>query len=66
MAKKEHKPLTKSQLMSHLSEKSGVPKKDIVAIWEELSAVAYKEAKKEKWLIKGHFCRSLFKYSATP
>jgi len=48
MAKKEHKALTKAQLMAHLAEKSEMTKKDIVALWEELLAVSYKEAKKEK------------------
>jgi len=48
MAKKEHKPLTKAQLMSHLAEKTELTKKDVQAVWDELLAVAYKEAKKEK------------------
>ncbi|MDK2970816.1 MAG: DNA-binding protein HU-beta [Candidatus Sumerlaeota bacterium] len=48
MAKKEVKAMTKAQLMAHLSEKTGIAKKDVVALWEELTALAYKEAKKEK------------------
>ena len=48
MAKAAHKPLTKAQLMTHLSEKTEIPKKDVQALWDELLAVAYREAKKER------------------
>jgi DNA-binding protein HU-beta len=48
MAKKEVKALTKAQLVAHLAEKANLPKKEIAALLEELTAVAYKEAKKEK------------------
>ncbi len=48
MAKRVHKPLTKSQLMSHLADQTGLTKKDIILVWDELLAIAYKEAKKEK------------------
>lgn len=48
MAKKEAKPLTKAQLVAHLAETSGISKKDVLAILDELTALAYKEAKKEK------------------
>ena len=48
MAKKEVKALTKAQLIAHLADQSGFAKKDVVALLEELTAIAYKEAKKEK------------------
>jgi len=48
MAKREHKPLTKAQLMTHLSEQTGIAKKDVALLWDSLLDVAYKEAKKEK------------------
>jgi len=38
--------LTKSQLVTTLSEKSGLSKKDINGLFDTLSAVAYKEVKK--------------------
>lgn len=41
----EKKPLSKSQLLSTLAEKTGHSKKDIDAVIEALTAVAYKEAK---------------------
>lgn len=47
MAKKESKPLTKTQLMAALAEKSELPKKKVIELYEELLAIAYKEAKKE-------------------
>jgi DNA-binding protein HU-beta len=40
------KTMTKAQLAAHLAERTGVTKKDATAVLEELSAVAYKEAKK--------------------
>jgi len=48
MAKKEAKALTKAGLMSALAEKTELSKKQINAVWDELLALAYKEAKKEK------------------
>lgn len=48
MAKKEAKALTKAQLMAALAEKTELSKKQINAVWEELLALSYKEAKKEK------------------
>ncbi len=48
MAKKPHKPFTKAQLMSHLAEKTGIAKKDVIALYEELVQLSYAEAKKEK------------------
>jgi DNA-binding protein HU-beta len=41
----EKKPLSKSQLLSTLAEKTGHSKKDIDAVLEALTEVAYKEAK---------------------
>lgn len=38
--------MTKSQLVTALSEKSGLAKKDVVALFDELTAIAYKEVKK--------------------
>ena len=40
------KPLTKSQLVSHLAEKCGVTKKQVSALFDELACTGYKEAKK--------------------
>lgn len=40
------KPLTKSQLITHLSEKTTIPKKQVNELFNELAAVGYKEAKK--------------------
>jgi len=42
------KPMTKSQLSSHIAEKAGITKKAATEILDELAAVAYKEAKKNK------------------
>jgi len=38
--------MTKSQLVTALSEKSGLAKKDVVVLFDELTAIAYKEVKK--------------------
>ena len=40
------KPLTKSQLVTHLAEKTGITKKQVSELFDELAAVGYKEAKK--------------------
>ncbi len=40
------KPMTKSQLVSHLAEKVGVTKKQVTDLLGELADVGYKEAKK--------------------
>ncbi len=40
------KPMTKSQLVTHLAEKVGVTKKQVSELFDELAAVGYKEAKK--------------------
>lgn len=39
------KAMTKAQLITHLAEKTDVPKKQIAAVLDELAAVAYEEAK---------------------
>jgi DNA-binding protein HU-beta len=41
----EKKAMTKSQLIARLAEKSGVAKKAVSTILEELAQTAYKEAK---------------------
>lgn len=38
--------MTKSQIMSGLAEKTGLAKKDVVALMDELTAMAYAEVKK--------------------
>jgi len=38
--------MTKSQIVAHLAEKAGIPKKTAAAALEELVALATKEAKK--------------------
>lgn len=40
------KPMTKSQLVTHLAEKVGVTKKQVTDLFDELAAIGYKEAKK--------------------
>ncbi len=47
MAKAASKAMTKNQLLTHLSSKTDLPKKQIDELFNELLAVAYKEAKKE-------------------
>ena len=37
--------MTKSQLMAYLAEKSGMPKKDVIAFMELLTETAYNEVK---------------------
>ena len=37
--------MTKSQIVAHLAEKAGIPKKTAAAVLEELVALATKEAK---------------------
>jgi DNA-binding protein HU-beta len=39
------KPMTKTQIISTLADKSGLTKKDVSSLLGELSALAYKEAK---------------------
>ncbi len=38
--------MTKSQLVTTLAEKTGLSKKDINGVFDELTAIAYKEVKK--------------------
>jgi DNA-binding protein HU-beta len=38
--------MTKSQIMGALAEKTGLAKKDVVALMDELTALAYREVKK--------------------
>jgi DNA-binding protein HU-beta len=38
--------MTKSQLVTTLSEKTGLAKKDVNSVFDELTAIAYKEVKK--------------------
>ena len=42
------KPMTKSQLATHIAEKAGITKKAATEILDELAAIAYKETKKNK------------------
>lgn len=39
------KPMTKSQFIAHLSDKSGLSKKEVVAMWELLVETIYAETK---------------------
>ena len=39
------KPMTKSQILATLADKTGLTKRDITAVVDELSALAYKQAK---------------------
>lgn len=39
------KPMTKSQLVAYLAEKSGMSKKDVAAFWDLLIATVYSEVK---------------------
>ncbi len=47
MAKAPSRAMTKNQLFTHLANKTELPKKKIDELFNELLAVAYKEAKKE-------------------
>ena len=39
------KPMTKSQILAALADKTGLTKRDITAVVDELAALAYKQAK---------------------
>ncbi|MFO7976250.1 MAG: HU family DNA-binding protein [Candidatus Hydrogenedentota bacterium] len=39
------KPMTKAQIVSTLADKTGLTKKDVSAVLEEMKELAYKEAK---------------------
>lgn len=41
------KAMTKTQLISHLAEKTELQKKQVTEVLDELMAIAYKEAKKD-------------------
>ncbi len=41
----DRKPLTKSQLMALLAEKTGMSKKEITEVWETIAAVVVSETK---------------------
>lgn len=41
------KPLTKSQIASHISEAAGITKKAAAGILDQIAALAYKETKKK-------------------
>jgi DNA-binding protein HU-beta len=41
----DNKPLSKSQLLAELAEKTNLSKKDVDSFLEALTAIAYKEAK---------------------
>lgn len=42
------KPITKAQMAAHIAEKAGLTKKAANSILDEIAALAYKEAKKNK------------------
>jgi DNA-binding protein HU-beta len=49
MSQSAEKPMTKSQLLNHLSEKTGLNKAQVGSVLDELAQTAYSEAKsKEK------------------
>jgi len=39
------KAMTKAALLTHLADKTGLTKKDVSSVMEELTSVAYKQAK---------------------
>ena len=39
------KPMTKAQIVGALADKTGLTKKDVAAVLEEMKEIAYKEAK---------------------
>ncbi len=43
--KKEKKPMTKAQIVTHLADKTGLAKKQVSEVLDELTQLAYKEAK---------------------
>ena len=45
-AKSKAKAMTKTQIMSTLADKTGLTKKDVTNVAEELVSLAYKEAKR--------------------
>lgn len=47
MAKKETKALTKTQIITHIAEKTELTKKQVVSVIDEMLDLAFREAKKE-------------------
>ncbi len=47
------KMMTKSQVVSHLAEKSELTKKQVVSLIDEFHALAVKEAKKNGFIVPG-------------
>jgi len=45
--------MTKGQFISHLAEKSGLSKKEVITFWEILIATIYKEAKAGEAILPG-------------
>jgi len=43
-----NKPMTKSQILSHLAEATGMKKTEVVIFMDELAGLAYREAKKKE------------------
>ena len=43
--KKDKKPMTKAQIVKHLADKTGLSKKQVGEVLDELTQLAYKEAK---------------------
>ena len=41
------KPMSKSAILAHFAEKFGMKRKDVTAFFDELSSLAYKEAKNQ-------------------
>jgi len=39
------KPMTKAQIVTALADKTGLTKKDVAAVLEEIKEIAYREAK---------------------
>ena len=48
MAQASDKPLTKSQLLNHLAEKTGLKKQQVASVLDELAETAYSQAKKQE------------------
>jgi len=46
MAATKAKPLTKTQIIEHMSKKTGLAKKEVKQFFEEFNQLAYKQAKK--------------------
>lgn len=53
MAGSNNKLMTKSALMKQLAESSGLPRTAVVGLLDELAKTAYKEAKKNGFVVPG-------------